>query len=75
MVECFLHPGHGSSPSAGRDQVGSLGGQQGPSLLRSADTRQLGEQEHRADLISLWYLAVPTPLPVLPVHCFPPFLS
>lgn len=38
--------------------VGSSGGQRGPSLPLSAggtvpDTRSLGEQEHRADLISL----------------------
>lgn len=56
--------------------VGSSGGQQGPSLPLSAsgmvpDMRPLGKQEHRADLISLWYLAVPTPLPVFPVWCHP----
>lgn len=39
------------------------------------DTRPLAKQEHKADLISLWYLAVPTILPVLPVCCYPPFLS
>lgn len=55
--------------------VGSSGGQQGPSLPLSAsgtvpDMRPLGKQEHRADLISLWYLAVPTPLPVFPVWCY-----
>lgn len=56
--------------------VGSSGGQQGPSLPLSAsgtvpDMRPLGKQEHRADLISLWYLAVPTPLLVFPICCYP----
>lgn len=56
--------------------VGSSRGQQGPSLLLSAsdtvpDMRPLGKQEHRVDSISLWYLAVPTPLPVFPVWCYP----
>lgn len=79
MVECFLHPGHGFHPSFIRDWWVAQG-QWGPPLPRSADgtvpdTRPFGKQEHRADLISLWYLAVPTPLPVLPVHCFLSFLS
>lgn len=78
IVVCFLHPDHGFHPSAGKDQWGW--GQQGLSLPLSADgtvpdTKPLGKQEHRVYLISLWDLAVPTPLPVLPACCFPPSLS
>lgn len=83
---CFRQRGlHWLSASSAQSQlssqrwqglVSSSGGQQGPSLPLSAcgtvpDTRPLGKQEHRADLISLWYLAVPTPLPVLPICCCP----
>lgn len=59
---------------------GCVGGQQGPPVPPPAagtvpDPRPLGAQEHRAALIALWRWAVPAPLRLLPVRCFPPSLS
>lgn len=71
---CVLCPDGSFHPRAGG------GGQQGPPVPPPAagtvpDPRPLGAQEHRAALIALWRWAVPTPLRLLPVHCFPPSLS
>lgn len=59
--------------------VGSSGGQWGPSLPLSAhgtvpDTRSLGEQEHRADLISLQLSGCAYTSACASRSLFPPFL-
>lgn len=82
-ARCFGQRGHGCGVSCAQTAafIPGLGGtQQGPPVPPPAagtvpDPRPLGAQEHRAALITLWHWAVPTPLCLLPVCCFPPSLS